>query len=184
MSHSFKQIAPTDHFGWHAAYLEVYERLFKSVGHGSVLEIGCDGGGGILSYEEFFSRAGILLPRRFVSCDISPEPDSLKLHKSVMRTHFQLDAYTQESLSLLSSLGPFSLMIDDGPHTLGSQQWFVQNYPCLLTGDGLAIVEDIQDIAHIQELAKCVREGFMGYAIDLRHVNGRYDDLLFVIQRK
>lgn len=177
MSHSFKQISPTDHFGWHAAYLPVYERLFapsKNTVNG-VLEIGTDGGGGMLMYADYFRAAMVS------GMDVSPTPECLK--DNLRLNHIQRDAYTLEAVEMLTLYEPFAVIIDDGPHTIGSQEFFVANYPRLLTNDGLGIVEDIQDPADIAKLARCVPDGFASMAIDLRHVNGRYDDLLFVIWR-
>jgi len=185
MSHTFKQIASTDHFGpWHSNYMEFYERLFRSVDHGSVLEIGCDGGGGILSYAEWFSRqAGIMLPRQLISCDISPRPESLDANKQI--THYQGNAYDGDFIrDVIEKHGPYAVMVEDGPHTLGSQQFFVQHYPPMLTKNGIAIVEDIQHPEHITELYRRLPEGFVGYAVDLRLADSRYDSLLFVIHRK
>jgi cephalosporin hydroxylase len=184
MSHTFKQIAPTDHFGWHAHYLTAYERLFKSVDHGSVLEIGCDGGGGILSYAEWFSRqAGIFLPRQFVSCDISPRPASLDANKQII--HYQGDAYQLSFIEeVLKKHGPFAVIVEDGPHTLGSQEFFVQHYTHLLTERGIALIEDIQRPEHVPYLIGKIPQGFVGYAVDLRHTDDRYDSLILAIERK
>src|SRR3954471_13805493 len=127
MPHSFQQIAPTDHFSWHAAYMNVYERLFRTAGPGAVLEIGCDGGGGILSYADHYSQnAGLMLPREFVACDLSSRPPSLDADKRIR--HHQLNAYQAAGVALLSQYAPYAVIVDDGPHTTGSQVFFVENY--------------------------------------------------------
>lgn len=175
----FEFPVPTDHMpgGWHHAYIPVYEWMFESMRTMAalVIEIGCDGGGGALMYASYFTNATVF------SIDVSPMPDSLKDAQRVV--HFQRDAYTPETIEFLGSKN-FDVIIDDGPHTLGSQQFFVQNYPNLLGKEGLAVVEDIQEYAHIGQLAKCLQPGFSGMAIDQRHVNDRYDDLLFFIWRQ
>lgn len=178
MSHSFRQITPTDHFGWHAAYLEVYEKLFVPFKNRPInlLEVGTDGGGGLRMYQDYFQQGHIY------GADISPTPDAAKDQPGI--THCQIDAYTQEFINGMGQWCPWHIIIDDGPHTIGSQEFFVQNYPQLLTADGIAIVEDIQEVGHVQHLARLVPEGFFSMGIDLRHVNGRYDDLLLVIFRK
>lgn len=184
MSHSFRQITPTDHFGWHAAYLEVYEKLFAhfkawTFSHGDrivrILEIGTDGGGGLLMYYDNFRQCIVH------GIDISPTPECVKRYGIF---HTQGDAYTQDTLSFYRAMDLFDIIIDDGPHTIGSQEFFVQHYPHLLTGDGIAIVEDIQEPHHATHLASLVPEGFFSMVVDLRHVNGRYDDVLLVIFRK
>lgn len=187
MSHKFYQITPTDKFGWHLALLEVYEKLFapfkaldmdeceKAV---RVMEIGTDGGGGLRMYQDYFPYGMIY------GIDIAPTPDAAKDQPRIM--HLQADAYTTTMVNAWKQLCPslFHVIIDDGPHTLGSQEFFVQHYPNLLTPDGIAIVEDIQDWAHVAHLAALVPPGFFTMGIDLRHCNGRYDDILLVIFRK
>ena len=61
MSHRFNQITPTDKFGWHAALLPVYERIFAPFRDRdiSLLEIGTDGGGGLRMYADYFPRLGL-----------------------------------------------------------------------------------------------------------------------------
>lgn len=174
MSHGFKQITPTDHFGWHAAYLPVYERLFapfKPRGL-SLLEIGTDGGGGLLMYADYFPHGTIY------GVDIAPTPASLL---GVARVgHFQRDAYTSEAVYAFAKM---DIIIDDGPHSIESQEYFAANYSKALVREGIAIVEDVQDIGHFSRLAKALPLGFIGYGIDLRHDGDRYDNLLFVIER-
>lgn len=185
MSHPFQFFAPTDHMpgGWHGSYLEVYHRLFQSVDHGSILELGCDGGGGVLSYADYFSkRGGILLPQEFISCDISPRPSSLDLNKRII--HYQGDAYRLDFINeVLKSHAPYAVQIDDGPHTLSSQTFFVEHFPQMLSERGVAIVEDLQSWDHVALLHGKLPAGFVGYGVDLRWQDDRYDSLLFVAHR-
>lgn len=172
---AFTFTAPTDHApgAWHGAYIPVYERLFshlKETLH-PVMEIGCDGGGFTLALASYFRRSEI------ITVDISPMPPSLKGAERV--THLQRDAYDNLPTGDLR----FAVLIDDGPHTIESQRHFVSTFPKKLIHDGIAVVEDVQDIAHFSELSKCVPEGFFGFGIDLRMHDDRYDNLLFVIQR-
>lgn len=180
MNHSFKQFPPgTDHFSWHAAYLGVYERLFERIKHlpHPVLEIGTDGSGGLQMYADYFKNA------RVFGMDINPIPSAIIGHPKI--EHIQIDAYTQEAVSqagLWAGVG-YSLICEDGPHYLSTQEFFVANYPQLLHPEGLAVVEDVADISHIPILAAQLPPGFVGFGVDMRHTNGRYDDILFVIQR-
>lgn len=164
--------------------MDVYHRLFKTVGHGSVLEIGCDGGGGILSYADWFSKsAGILLPREFVSCDISPRPPSLDLNPRIH--HYQGNAYTYDFIDeVLHRYAPYAVIVEDGPHTLGTQMFFAEHYPRMLSEDGIAIIEDIQSPEHVSQIVGKIPPEFTAYAIDLRWADDRYDSLLLCIQRK
>lgn len=174
MSHPFNQITPTDKFGWHRALLPVYARLFAPLKDKGlpVLEIGTDGGGGLLMYADYFYKSLI------VGMDVSPAPEVIKGRHRV--THYQLDAYSPAA-SAIEKLGPFGVMIDDGPHTIDSQRHFCQHYPKLLADEGIAICEDVQDPKQILLLEDATPDRFETMVIDVRHVNGRYDDLLFVI---
>lgn len=183
MSHRFTFPVPTDHApgGWHAAYMEVYEKLFAPMKETAykVVEIGCDGGGGIRSYHDYFPKA------HCVSVDISPVPESLNGFPRIR--HLQMDAYTKEFVECFFNEDKdegIDVIIDDGPHTLGSQEFFVQHYPKMLAPDGIAIVEDIQAWEHVAHLAALVPQGFFSMGIDLRANSGRYDDILLAIWRK
>lgn len=176
---NFKQIVATDKFGWHKALLEIYWMLFKGLENepGSVLEIGCDGGGGILMYWAHFCLLGLV--REYVSVDISPRPESLNGEIN----HHQMDAYTPRGIEVLSKHAPYAWMTDDGPHTLGSQQFFCANHVKMLSPFGIAVVEDIQDAAYVRILINSLPSEFFGIAIDARHY-GRYDDLILAIWRR
>lgn len=166
----------TDHFTSHKAMLPVYEKLFAHTRStsDSVLEIGTNDGGGIKMYSDYFRYALAF------GMDILPTPDALKGNPKIQ--HFSQNAYTLDSLDLMHRLGgEFTLIVDDGSHELKDQIWFCKNYPALLAPDGLAIVEDIQDEKYLKPLSDAVPPGYSGMVIDQRHVNGRFDDLIFVI---
>lgn len=180
---SFNFTVPTDKQpgGWHSAYAAVYQRLFERLFSPTaspidyVGEIGVDGGGFTLALNDYF-------PSAVVRCmDINPCPASICGNDAI--EHFQMDAYTEEAVREFGAGAKYSCFIEDGSHFLNHQRFFVANYPPLLTSDGIAVVEDVQDIAHFADLAKHVPAGFFGYGIDLRMHDDRYDNLLFVIQR-
>lgn len=180
--HSFTHNDYTDHFSWHAAYLPVYERLFAPLKIGSIrlLEVGTYDGGGLLMYHDFFKRGEIY------GIDVNPPPDRIKGYSRI--THYQGNAYSAESLaqirrSAASENGLFDIIIDDGPHSLETQEFFVLNYSGLLTRSGLAVVEDLEDIKYAKQLTDALPKGFHSMTVDLRAINGRYDDILFVFWR-
>lgn len=179
MSGFTKPDIQTDHFTSHSALLSVYEKLFTPIKgtKDSILEIGVNDGGGIKMYSLFFPNA------KAFAMDILPTPVGLK--DDVRIKYFSRNAYTQESIKLMQQLGnKFALLIDDGPHTLQSQVWFCRYYPQLLASDGIAVVEDIQEPGYTDSMAAVVPAGFHSAVIDLRHINHRYDDLLFAIWPK
>ncbi len=180
MSHRFKQITPTDHFGWHAAYLEVYERLLLPYREEkcSVVEIGTDGGGGLRMYQDYFPNGKI------IGMDISPTPDAALNQPRII--HGQVDAYSVEGLLFVNRHAEnLKVIIDDGPHTLGSQEYFARNYPNLLVADGIAIIEDIAEHAHLSILQTAVGPEFFTMGIDLTHHDERrFDNRLLAIWRR
>lgn len=182
MSHDFRQIAPTDHFGWHACYLELFERLFHSLRYveGSVGEWGCDGAGGILTYCDWFERNSECA-RNYITCDISPRPSSLANKPGIV--HLQGNAYSPEGVARMRQFAPFACQVEDGPHDLGSQRFFVENYPHLLAARGLAILEDIQSPEHVPILIGALPQGFIGMSVDMRIADSRYDSLVLLIIR-
>lgn len=161
----------TDKFSGHS-YLPFYDRMFAHLRQrsDSVLEVGVAAGGSLRMWGEWFEHSPI------VGIDIWP--------MIPIGARFRLicgDAYTAEMEQRLYEHAPYSVIIDDGPHTLASQKFFCANYPQYLVHDGFAVVEDVQTDAAIPELAASLPRGFDGAAVDLRHVANRADDLLFLI---
>lgn len=168
---------PTDKLSVHS-YLPFYELLFTPLQERAhpVLEIGVDGGGSLCIWREFFTTAPIW------GFDINPCPPYLNDKTRVF--HNRTDAYSAEGFTKARSIGPFTAIIDDGPHSIESQRQFCTMYPNLLAPDGVAIIEDVQDINQCPSLAASLPEGFHHATVDLRSVKGRYDDVLFAIWRK
>lgn len=96
-----------------------------------VLEIGISDGRSILLWRDYFTNAEV------VGIDI----DQCNLLNNQPRiTQLTTNAY---NLSLLPTLGKFDFIIDDGPHTVESQLFFLNNYPKLLNPGGIIVLEDI-----------------------------------------
>lgn len=169
---------PTDKLGTHS-YLPIYERLFAPLRDAMypVLEIGVDGGGSLCIWKEWFTQASI------IGADINVKPPYIEGVDRV--SHWQGDAYTADAaINFAKYAMYYSVIIDDGPHSIESQRWFCANYPQLLSKGGIAIVEDIQRIEDAPSLHLALPTGFNSAIIDLRHVKGRYDDILFLAWRK
>ena len=77
-------------------------------------------------------------------------------------------------------------MLDDGPHTLNSMKTFIKLYSQIMTDDGILIIEDVQDWNWIEILKNEVSDDLKEFieVYDLRHVKKRYDDIVFVINKK
>jgi cephalosporin hydroxylase len=164
----------TDKLSAHS-YLPIYERLFASLRDRSegVLEIGAWYGGSLLLWAEYFSRATIF------GCDVNSVPLAVDTDPRIRIVG--VDAYSPYAMTFFPSLGPFVVIIDDGPHTLESQKTFCANFPGLLATGGIAIVEDVQLVEHFPILIEHVPKGFHTAIVDLRHIKDRSDDMLLLI---
>ena len=60
----------------------------------------------------------------------------------------------------------------------------IEYYLPLLKKDGVMVIEDLQDISWTNELRKHVPKELQDCieVLDLRHVKGRYDDIVFIIK--
>jgi len=95
---------------------------------------------------------------------------------------FCKDAYSQEFADTLS--GKFTIMIDDGPHSLASQKRFIELYLSKLDDRGVLIIEDVQreyrDAFQLMRMLPGNRYQFEIY--DFRSQSKTGDDFLFVVR--
>ena len=88
--------------------------------------------------------------------------------------------YNAYSLSMLDLLrekeGLFDVIIDDGPHSWASQDWFFRNYYSLLNDGGVLVCEDINGY-DVNNLAYVKRELGL-YVLDLRVNNSNKDEII------
>ena len=122
-------------------YIEgFYEANFASyqnVNSLSLLEIGVNNGGSLYLWNKYFVNGNIL------GIDII---DNLKEDwKELNNTKYIItDAYNSSFVEILPQ---FDIIIDDGPHSLESQIFFLENYLDKVKPNGLLIIEDIQNIS-------------------------------------
>jgi cephalosporin hydroxylase len=172
------------------SYLPVYDALFEKKKESAtrVLEIGIgptphQNGGSIRMWSIYFSRADIH------TCDIISldHVHSCLINHPRIFLHTSNDAYNPSFLTttFTSKHLTFDIMIDDGPHTLDSMISFIHMYLPLLKEDGILVVEDVQDIKWIDQLRIVTPDAYKPYieVYDRRDVKGRYDDILFVINK-
>ena len=167
----------TDH-----SYEQIYPDLLAPFRYApcTLLEIGVQSGGSLVLWHYYLDDATIY---------------GVDLHYGVTHHNRELllsndgqlfigDAYTVAMLEHLEREAetPFDIIIDDGPHTLQSQQFAARNYRQLLAPGGILVIEDIQDISHLDILTATLPERERGWVqtYDLRHVKGRYDDIVWV----
>lgn len=160
----------TDKNTVHSYIDRLYNDIFISE-YTDVLEIGAFNGGSALLWQDYFINANI---------DVIDITECPAIKNQPRINHIVGDAYSND---MLKNLRQYDLIIDDGPHTLDSMIFFVNHYTKLLKSNGICIIEDIQDIMWFNVLITIVPTDCFYYAVDLRNVKNRYDDLVLVIRK-
>jgi hypothetical protein len=165
------------------SYGPVYEQLLSPLKgkNATVLEVGVQLGGSLLLWHDFLPDSVVigLDNKDAIDPSIMPRMDPLRCAVLFM------DAYDNDTISKVKQLAPngIDFAIDDGPHSLASQQRFLELYLPLLNDGGIAVIEDIQDYSWFDSLTPLVGEEFTYEIIDLRGAKGRYDDLMLVVYK-
>ena len=167
------------------SYLPLYQKLLikKKETAKNVLEIGISRGGSIKLWHDFFTNATIY------GLDIinSYEVWNAIKNKDRIILHTYTDAYNIEIFTsmFLNKKIKFDFILDDGPHTLESMKLFIKYYSQIMTPDGILIIEDVQSWDWIDILKNEVPENLKEFikVYDLRHIKGRYDDIVFTIDK-
>jgi len=151
----------------------------------SLLEIGIQGGASLKLWKEYFLNYDTI-----VGIDIS-EDNVHSDYKNISGINYIFgDAYSDEIVNKVSS---FDIIIDDGPHTIESQINCVIKYLPKLNSGGMMVTEDVQDITWDDKFVENFKKFYENddtddfyelETIDLRHIKGRYDDIIFVITKK
>lgn len=164
------------------SYLPLYQKLLEPIKNtsGNILEIGVYHGGSIKLWYEFFTNAKIY------GCDIN---DKLKIpelkKKSRIFLNLNEDSYTNKFVQTKFENIKFDFLLDDGPHTLESQENFVKLYSPLISKNGILIIEDIRDINWLEKLKDKTPNHLKQYikTYDLRKNKNRFDDIVFTIDK-
>ena len=172
------------------SYLDVYQSLFekKRLSATQVLEVGIgpyivSNAGSIKMWADFFPNADVH------GCDIISidTVNQCVMNHPRIHLHTSSNAYNPNFImTKFTSKGiTFDIVVDDGPHTLESMIHFIKLYIPLLKEDGILVIEDVQDIAWIKTLTQTTPDEFKPYiqTYDRRQVKGRYDDIMFVINK-
>ena len=167
------------------SYLELYQNLLfnKKETAQNVLEVGICYGGSIKLWNDFFPNAIVygldIMDKSHVWEEIKNK------EKIVLFT--STDAYNEDFFTntFLNTNKKFDFMLDDGPHTLESMILFIQLYSQLMTEDGILIIEDVQSWDWIETLKSAVPDHLKHFikVYDLRSIKGRYDDIVFTIDK-
>jgi cephalosporin hydroxylase len=167
------------------SYLPLYQKLLisKKETAKNVLEVGICHGGSIKLWNDFFTNATIY---GLDIMNINNVWENIK-NKEQIILHTSKDAYNEDFFiaNFLNTNIKCDFMLDDGPHTLESMKQFIKLYSQIMTDDGILIVEDVQDISWIDILKNETPEHLKQFikVYDLRPNKGRYDDIVFTIDK-
>jgi hypothetical protein len=168
------------------SYLDLYNSLLcsKKETAKNILEVGIYRGGSIKLWHDYFQNAMIYgLDHdpidRYITNEIK--------NKERIYLFTSIDAYNENyfNSNFLSKKIKFDFILDDGPHTLDSMKTFIKLYSQVMTDDGILIIEDVQDWDWIETLKNEVPDHLKEFikAYDLRKNKGRYDDIVFTIDK-
>lgn len=160
-----------------------YEREFapRRAARNRIFEIGVRSGASLALWANYFTDAEIIgADVEEAGSPAGPLKEYLA-HPSVR--FLRGDAYTEEFAASLP--GKFTILLDDGPHSLESQKRFIELYLSKLAEDGVLIVEDIlSNYRTCWQLIKALPPGgkYIFEAHDFRKLTGTGDNFLFVVR--
>ena len=181
-----------DSNGWHTTdkgsyhdYLEgYYSKEFTSPDKvTSILEIGVQNGGSLILWHEWFTNAKI------VGIDITDACLNNYREASLGREFPRIDIVIADgydkSVVDTHKDNSYDYIIDDGPHTLESMKDAIELWMPKVKKGGKLIIEDLQHVEWFEELAFHAKKfGYEKYrTFDLRENKGRYDDLIFELEK-
>jgi cephalosporin hydroxylase len=167
------------------SYLPLYQQLLisKKETAKNVLEVGICNGGSIKMWSDFFTNATV---HGIDIMHIGQVWDKLKKNERI-KLYASSDAYNNDFFvtNFLNKNIKCDFMLDDGPHTLESMKRFIMLYSQIMTEDGILIIEDIQSTDWLSVLINEVPEHLKPFIkiYDLRGNKGRYDDIVFTIDK-
>lgn len=181
-----------DSNGWHTTdkgsyhdYLEgYYAKEFTSPEKVlSILEIGVQNGGSLILWHEWFANAKI------VGIDVTDaclkNYKEASLGREFPRVEIVIADGYDKSVVDGHKDNSYDYIIDDGPHTLESMKDAIELWMPKVKKGGKLIIEDLQHVEWFDELAAHAKKfGYEKYrTFDLRENKGRYDDLIFDLEK-
>lgn len=178
MSASLEQIGVkhgTDKSSLRHNYLRFYELLFspwrfKPI---NILEIGVQFGCSLKTWREYFVAAHIM------GLDCVDNGVQFPAREGIVIGYG--NAYSQEMLERLE--GQFHIIIEDGSHEVGHQQFVATHYSPLLSDEGVLIIEDVGSPFSVDLLMKALPDNFDCVSVDMSNRSAS-DSRLFLAWRK
>ena len=164
------------------SYIESYESLFapRKTDPLTLLEIGIFSGASLAAWDDYFSNDDA----RIIGIDITLS--NLKFATDRRKVKIaEMDGTDPLTPVLLNQ--KYDIIIEDGSHKVEDQIRSLALFAPYLNPGGVYIAEDIsQDSLGIllpifEQVSK--HNGLSMKVVDLRHVKGRYDDILVIFQK-
>lgn len=172
----------TDKRVLHSYINNLYEPLFELLPHPKlIIEIGIFRGVSIALWKSFYPEATVIGVDKMLNKHLCPVFLDM-LHNNRIEVIIE-DGYTDSFEQKLPN--GIDILIDDGPHTLGSQIFFLR-YRSKLSMKGVIIIEDISGgFKSISRIIKTLNSDEVNNSvcIPLMFKSGRRDDLCFVYSR-
>tara|TARA_R110001632_G_scaffold120510_2_gene233166 strand:+ start:1463 stop:2062 length:600 start_codon:yes stop_codon:yes gene_type:complete len=175
----------TDKGSYHSYIQNYYSKEFTDrEGVSNILELGVMSGGSIMLWHKWFTNAIV------EGVDIWEETIT-NFHEMAGDTAYPraklyiLDGYVRNTVDSFED-DTYDYIIDDGPHSLASQVYCVENYLCKVKPGGKMIIEDVQDIRHIESLRNAIDPELAVEfcTFDFSKMSNRSDDIIFEITRQ
>ena len=160
------------------SYIDFYETEFAPYRNRPIrlLEVGVQGGISVLLWKNYFTQGditGVDIDFSTLQSKVADEArNSSQIHL------VKADAATPSLLTQLT--GKYDIIIDDGSHHFSHQIATFAILKDMLADGGTYIIEDIQSELESKWLNRLIPNSEI---IDLRHVKGRYDDLVLRYRR-
>ncbi len=145
-----------------------------------ILEIGIQTGGSVDMFKQWIPNS------EFHAIDINAgfiNNDHQRLAKcSNIHLKWSIDAYCEDTLNLFND-NYFDYIIDDGPHSLESQLYCVENWLDKLKFGGKMIIEDIPSVSVASEMESLAKDqNVQSFSLyDFTQSTHRFDDRIVEI---
>ena len=130
--------------------------------------------------------ASLMISKLIYGLDITDMPQDIINASKDRITLFKANAYDQNFIkeNFINKNITFDLLMDDGPHSLESMQFFARHYSSLLAPNGIMIIEDIPSLEWIPKIINSFPLNLQSKAraIDLQYIQNRWDDILIILE--
>lgn len=177
--YTFFSTNKTDKGTIHSYIENYYSKKFTPLKNNKInlLEIGIFQAHSIKLWKDWFVNGSIYC--------IDTHQEFIDLANNIPDTKcFLGDAYNQDMLDKFDD-NFFDIIIDDGPHTLDSQEFSVAKWSKKLKKNGVLIIEDVRSLGYIDSLIKAIPNNteFQYKVFNFISSKKRSDDIIFEVTK-